>query len=62
MNRAARSPFQLWLVAAALLVLAASVLTTPSTVAFAAPAAEDDCRRADQPAMPVPGTPGASGF
>ncbi len=61
MYRAARSPFTSWLASAGALILAVGVLLAPASVAVAAPA-DQDCSRADQPPMPAPGTPGATGF
>jgi N-acetylmuramoyl-L-alanine amidase len=42
-------------------VLLAPAGPAPASVALAAPA-DPECSRADQPAMPAPGTPGAQGF
>jgi len=51
-----------WLTFAMTGLVSVSALLGPAGVASAEPADQETCTRSDQPPMPAPGTPGATGF
>src|SRR4051812_17163470 len=61
MSRPGRLAYLPWLTIAFVPLLAVGAFLLPTGPALAAPA-DKECSRSDQPPMPSPGTPGATGF